>query len=273
MTWHLIIGHGKTGSTYLQHTLSRSRSRLRDAGIAYPKAKYEKHGGNGAGLFHAPLPPPSAPNVLYCNEHMWRRMLTREILEYELAQMGRPRLLLFVRDPVEHALSVWQQNVKMGRLTVDSLPDYFRQYSIPRRVRWFIQLLENCDVDLKILNYSAIDLMSSVNEWLGVELDPFPGRVNRSLSISELRLGELHGRKYLRKFVRQMPHFKPAIGGPPLDVQEAMIERLSPDLDFIDEHITGERYRRSTLPPHPEDNSDITPEHMKIVRKRWWSRR
>lgn len=273
--WNLIIGHGKTGSTFLQKSLVLSRNRLSDSGISYPAGQNEITSGNGVNLFNPGLPEIDGGRVLFCNEHMWRRMLAHNDLVDALQKMGTPRILLMIRDPIEHAISLWQQNVKMGRRSAEEIHVEFEKYDLPRRIKNLIQKIDNSDADLTIFNYSKISkkLLPSVSAWLGgVKLvQPENKRINRSLTRSELVVAsELNRNGYetgniMREFVSSLPDIKGRPAAPPVHVQEEMLNRLHNDLCFINNRAKDQGYSLKTLPSAESGTLNLTPEHFSII--------
>lgn len=266
----LIPGIGKTGSTYLQKCLSASRSRLQAAGVTYPEAPNEVYSGNGAHLFEQPLPAHSSGRYLYCNEHMWHHMLDAEDLEMQIAALGAPRLLIFVRDPLEHAASAWNQDLKRGRYSNDNMAAFFTQYSIPTLLRRLLERLETTPAQITLRNYSKRqgDPVNEVEAWLGVSGLVKGGTSNRSLTMSETNmLLDLTTAGYpidglADAFRRALPEAKTVLFGPPLEAQKRMLDRLAEDTAWLDDRLGDQRFGYAWLPEFDRSEMQITQGHL-----------
>lgn len=136
-TLYLHIGHGKTGSSYLQSCFAASHDDLRRQDIAYPMIETMRKAaggvaltGNGALLRLAVNDKnahwPSLGNVLFSRENMYMWLADEEFRPRFLAhlhQRGIDRLsvLLFIRDPVSHLISLYQQAVKRSAMPEASI--------------------------------------------------------------------------------------------------------------------------------------------------------
>jgi hypothetical protein len=211
----LHIGHGKTGSSYLQSVLAKNVETLRSARIIYPEAGQavadaaagKTSAGNRAlllarlqdspGFFDRP------GSLLFSGETLWIKIAERDFAQRlaEVAQAARKpvRLLRFIRDPAEFQLSSYLQAVQQNQER-RSLDHFFRSAAIPRQKRLFQQVrrvIETTDqfgFDLTLLNYSRtkVDLLQNLRRFLGLHdaarLDLPETKINRSLSAFELGL-------------------------------------------------------------------------------------
>jgi hypothetical protein len=202
-------GHGKTGSSFLQSALANSVAVLDAHGIAYPLDPAEvervRAGGNLA---------PSPAHFSKLIEQRWsgsaeRLLISGESYFYKLRPTGffdnlrnllpdaEVRVLLYVRDPLDHAVSKYQKAVKRGGYTGD-FEAALGEYNIPGNVGNFLNWIENTmGVPVTVINYSRHrdTLMSTMEQWLdvpqGTLISPAQGKVNRSLTNSETELQRL----------------------------------------------------------------------------------
>lgn len=272
-SYFIIAGHGKTGSTYLQQCLSRSRAILKDRGVDYPEAAGETHSGNGKGLLFRKEFSTAAPRVLYCNEHIWHQILGLDNLGGKLHQLGKPSFLIFIRDPLEHAISVWRQGFKKGRQNARDLESYCASYDIPTRMRTVISRLDELGIDLTVRNYSRVraDIVGEVETWLGVEGLIRGDIENRSLTESEMHAISILTREgsdpaaLASMFIRALPHEVEPLTGPPRDVQERMLERLADDIAWMNARVGDQGYNCTLLPVAGEGALTLKPEHIQAM--------
>ncbi|MDN3526611.1 hypothetical protein QWY79_15170 [Halomonas sabkhae] len=295
---YLHVGHGKTGSSYIQSSLALSQSILLENGIDYPEsssATRAKKGritsGNG-GMLRSVLSQDYAPasdNVLFSSEVLFHDFIHGK-LDDVLEQSGAGRfdsvnILLFIRDLVEHASSSYQQMVKRGGSTVD-IEGMFSRYKQPELVSTFIdRCRQHPNVSITILNYSNCkrSVLQSVESWLGLApatlVTPAIENVNRSMTRSELRvqkgvngvLGK-SGHLVSDQLCNNMPDIKSEKSLPSEDIQRDMLERLKNACDYVDSHADADqRYNDVTLPVDAEslrdDNYTFTGHQIDIVAK------
>src|SRR5699024_2202324 len=102
---------------------------------------------------------------------------------------------LFIRDPIEHASSWYQQSIKRAGNTGSIDSWYETEYIDPIRVGNIIDLVAHePNIDLTVWNYSKRkhDLLALVAQWLDIPADslatPPHAVVNRSLTSGELEM-------------------------------------------------------------------------------------
>lgn len=224
----LHVGHGKTGSSFLQAWLACNRERLQQAGIHYPlvsasgrRERRAQRGlfsmGNGFVLeeleqgpepvqalaaLAAQLPP--GGTLLISDERLMKRLVGRlgELAELAAAAgFAELRFLLLVRDPLEQACSLYLQMVKAHGYA-GSLSDWLAITNLHEHVLGFLQqqvaLAASGPIpcQLTATNYSRCrsELLPLLRGWLALPPAsagwPLPPRqrVNRSLSAGELAL-------------------------------------------------------------------------------------
>jgi len=251
MKLYLHIGHGKTGSSFLQSWLACNAQALRSqAGLHYPErwpgqaqplAGRAQRGqfsqGNGFVFDHL-LQLGASPQ----RQRRWQRRLidaqTRGLLfSFEgwakrfaailpdlQALMGcwgieQVELLLLVRDPLEHACSAYSQMVKRHGYC-GSLDDWLASYRFTQRLLDSLEAIAAAGPALRLTaaHYGRQrgELLPLLQGWLDLDprqpwQQPAQTRVNRSLSVEELRL---------------MRHLNHRIGDAAARVGEHLVDRL-----------------------------------------------
>ena len=283
-TLYLHVGHSKTGTSWLQAALRENPRALAGNGLAYPVLQdigaeqgAEIGQGNGLALavsldnFRAGLNmidrstcPQGA--VLSSEEFFPRLSLSdNPSILPEVARaagFGRVEMLLFIRDPVAHAVSLWQQYLKRGGGTAP-IEQFFARYSVPERVALFLDRFATlAGVGLTCLNYERHrhELLRALEAWLGLPgaaLTPPRARViNRGMTKAELSLQLALNRHVGRagKLLSDalcvgLPEVSPDLVRPDAAIQKAMCERLARTLERVNRQLPeSERYRRDVAP-------------------------
>lgn len=266
----LHIGHTKTGSSFLQSALELSRSTLADAGVDYPAARpadaaaaREGRTASGNGLFFCGkgrTPPEiskSATKVLFSSEMLfegvqWDRIeQVRDGLGFE-----RLRVLVFIREPLSHLESLYQQLVKRSGETGD-IALFAKSYQAPSRVRaWIERIAADPGADITVLNYDLRrkTLLPDFVDWLGAPrsaVTPGPvGVVNRSMTRSELEFQRLlnmrlgaSGQVLSDPLCDRLPEIAPDRVPISAALASEVMARLADDMAWIDERTpAADRY-------------------------------
>ena len=201
----LHVGHGKTGTSFLQSAFANSIDALAAAGISYPLADKEvervRKGGISSGN-GTPAPghlrkmvTRGDETLLLSNEGLFFRLKPHGLLDVmrENAPEADFEVLIYVRDPMDHAVSKYQQQVKRGGST-ETFEEFLKTYNHPAVVANFIRWLEAQDIPVHVRNYSRhrSDLLQSFEALLGVSTSvltpPDVKNVNRSMTNSEIAL-------------------------------------------------------------------------------------
>lgn len=210
-TVYLHVGHGKTGTSFIQSAFSLSRDAMRAHGIHYPilpatqekAAKGEVTGGNYppeqnglAQILEAAPYDQGDTAVLLTAESMFNYLLRGKRLIDDLKRAfpaATFEVMLFTRDPMEQAISSYQQAVKLN-VTEASMTDYLRDYNVPERVAQFIALAAEDGLKVTVRNYSrhSKELLALMEGWMGLPAGtlakPPHARVNRSMTRAEMAL-------------------------------------------------------------------------------------
>ncbi|MEM1345613.1 MAG: hypothetical protein AAGI34_13680, partial [Pseudomonadota bacterium] len=203
------IGDAKTGSSYIQSALACSVERLASEGIHYPLEGKDRasavqgritsgniapKAGGFTRLVRLSAPAEGSTRLLLSNENLCFNLFRSGLLdEIERAcPRARLRVLAFVRDPVDHAVSLYQQTVKRSGASWDFDAFAVKNYNVPRRFSEMMATLRARGLDVTVLNYARHreGLLGVVETWLGVArgtfVEPPVARINRSTTNAEL---------------------------------------------------------------------------------------
>ncbi|MBW4972514.1 hypothetical protein KZZ08_02735 [Roseovarius mucosus] len=137
---------------------------------------------------------PQASRFLFSNEVLTSRLLrSTQPLETLIKRGVSVALILFIRNPLSHAISLYGQSVKRGGQTGD-IDEHLASYRMPEAITHFLKWQRDAGVKVHIANYSRhahdpglvfCDLLELRRNTLS--LSPV-STVNRSLTPSELYL-------------------------------------------------------------------------------------
>lgn len=288
----LHVGHGKTGSSFLQSWLAANAEVLaQNHQLLYSlrcpllgaedrlAARGQFTLGNGF-----VLNPMLEPGVSRRRQHRWWRRLLRQqpcadrpfkgvVFSHEpwtrhlpdrlpqlldlIATLGLDGadLWLLVRDPLEHAISVYGQMVKRHGFT-GSLEQWLDIYDFPDVLQRFLQAVAHQPqgLRLRVQHYGRLKqrLPAALQHWLG--LDPAwpwqapPRRaVNRSLSADELQLmrwlnawDPLRAAQVGEQLVNRLPDTPSAQLRPSPEVERRFQARWQPVVDRLNQQLPQE---------------------------------
>ena len=210
-TIYMHVGHGKTGSSFIQSSLVLSQAALSDAGIAYPIDEKWAVAGRAGNISSGNLKPVPGElvalarrgfesghkHVLVSSEALFRG-LTDQVADDHAALLSEfpgcaIKILLYVRNPVDHVVSTYHQMIKRGGYT-GSFAKAVKGYRFPTLVGQFFKSMRGRGADVTVLNYSrhSRSLLVTVEDWLGLRsgalANPPVQIVNRSMTLAELEL-------------------------------------------------------------------------------------
>lgn len=290
-TLYIHIGHGKTGSSWIQACLRLSHEALEKHGILYAtgddsqfdhpgkitsgnaidllnsKARFEKHLKNNQNRKTASL--------LFSSEHIFIDFIDSNAGEYleETARafgFDKIKILLFIRNPIGMSVSIWQQRTKRRGNYAVKLSNLHEHMEIGSDMVVYVEdivtRLRKCSsVELTVRNYSRCRerLVEETAEWLGIPESIFTrpeiGRINRSLTWSELMFQmELNkivgpsGNIFSDPLCEQLPELEYESIFPPVAVQEAIWNTLLPYIERVNKQIPeAHRYQCDIQKPLP----------------------
>lgn len=282
-TLYLHVGHGKTGSSYIQSALASSETGLRARNLIYPRhGSHERalagaiSSGNGGLLFDrawSPAKEHGGCDWLFSDENLFQRLITPSFVEQlearkrELA-VSQVSILLFIRDPLDHACSGYQQTIKRGGKTW-SVDEFFENYHLPRRVRRFMDDYAQAGVSLHVRNYSRCrsHLLAEVESWLQCAplIEPPTPVVNRSLTRAELAFqrslnAQLEGGAHFvaDALCEKLPEIQAEPVRPSMAAQKALLARLNDAIVAVNERLPeSQRYATELLPDQTPDNDSL----------------
>ena len=278
---YLHVGHSKTGTSWLQAALRENAAALAEADLTYPtfEGVGNEHGaeiGQGNGLWLATGPASELAlrlrmivraagraGAVLSSEEFFPRLALHEdpavLPRLALAAgFGRIEMLLFIRNPVGHAASLWQQYLKTSGGTAP-IEAFFEKYGVPDLVARFLDRFVRMDgVGLTCLNYDRHrhDLLTPLRVWLGrpalALIPPQAPTINRGMTRAELALQVALNRR-IGRAGRILAHDTLCVGLPDVppdrvypdaDCQRAMCDRLASTLARVNAHLPEvERYR------------------------------
>lgn len=267
----------------MQANLARNSEYLQSQGVYYPvmsESERNPHisSGNGYLLSNGELPaPPEGTDIyLVSAEQLYRSFVNNATIAGNLMSsaksLGAARIefILYVRDPIDHAESAFQQSIKRGGGTEEP-EDFFKRYRTPKLVARFKDTIAALDnADLHIFNYSRYsrDALNPILKLIGIDTLPVSDtlnvRINRSLTRDELELQRYLNTHLGREaaflsdtFCNTLPNVKSDKMYPDAAAQMDLIAQSSQYLDEVDEILPdGEKYDRTTR------NADPKPENL-----------
>ena len=286
---YIHAGHSKTGTSWLQAALRENSTALARCGLAYPilggvgdQEDTEIGQGNGLALATCPddtvaaglstIAHAAAPaGVVLSSEEFFSKLTFCDDPAIfpqatQTAGFERIELLLFIRNPVGHAASLWQQYLKTGGGSVP-IEALFEKYRIPESVAQFLDrfmFMEN--VRVTCLNYDRHrkDLLTPLCAWLGQPENaltpPKASNINRGMTRSELALqvalnrqiGKA-GRVFSDALCCGLPDLIPDRIYPDISCQKAMIDRLASALARVNAYLPEEERYRCDFEPDSEE--------------------
>jgi len=282
-TLFLHIGHDKTGSTALQTSFTASRASLLDKGVNYPAT-----GDDAWEVNHDEMVPCGNARQLLQSKDSFSRQLTTitdkqssvlfssELLFENLSSLGDlsfiknaataagfhdVSILLFIRNPLPHGVSVWQQRVKGWQGEVTSLDEWIsNKYDTPRKVCDTLKsFAQTPEIKLSIRLYDTVhsNLHRECEHWLGLPegtLVVHSARTNRSLTASEAelqrclnqRLGP-SGKMFGFRLVNRLPDLPADFPVPSRIAQQECLKQLRPALEEVNKVLPLDQQYSLTL--------------------------
>lgn len=276
-TLYLHIGHSKTGTSFIQSCLANSAQALKKAGIEYYRGDegtaldWKISSGNGNMLINGEIESFkfSQDKVLFSGEQLFLHISKMPDFRTKLKEFctahgfENVRMLLFIRDPLPHAESSYQQMIKRGGQTFTP-NKAFANYKNPL---WAEKLLTSPpdlpNLVIDVFNYDRHkrDLMPIVSRFLGVADGTIPEvtarQVNRSMTEAE-RTMQRAVNQYLGNtggFISDAlcnlaPDVKSERAYPPYPAQKKMLDRLGGAISAVNAIVPeSERYQLDLQKP------------------------
>ncbi len=302
---YLHVGHSKTGTSWIQAALRENAVALETVGLAYPildgignEQGAEIGQGNGLALATSPVEELEerlrminraacrAGAVLSSEEFFPRLTLYDDPTVLPRAALAagfdRVEILLFIRNPVGHAASLWQQYLKRGGGSAP-IEAFFERYSVPERVALFLERFMSLnDVGLTCLNYDRhrramlVPLCAWLRQPTMTLTPPQAPTINRGMTCAELalqaalnrRIGKI-GRILSDALCTGLPELPPDQIYPDPACQSAMCDRLAPTLARVNARLPEVEWYRPDIISALESDSDATlsfcPEQIELI--------
>lgn len=277
MKLFLHIGLAKTGTSYIQSMLARSADNLKEFDILYPHhpsfdsalaGKITSGNITGAEMlkqidvFLSQAKSQSNSSTFFSSEGLYPEILANFSQFKTLCQSYDVHVLMLLRDPIEHAISIYIQKVKRQGFT-GGMNEIFSVYNTPASVLKLIKAIEGiCTIHMYNYSRHKTDLLPIIASYLGVDSrifsSPTQSIVNRSLSMPEIALQRLfnkHFGKASHKFVSDVlcnSFPEPSAQEPRLlpsnkEAQE-LIKRIEPHVLHLNTYLQDEERLDCTIP-------------------------
>lgn len=201
------VGHGKTGTSYLQSILAINSDLLNRRGFYYPYHKSTRDAvsgkvssGNGSLLLDGDVIFDKSKITVYSNELLFFELNNSQVLS-NLVSKFKLKVILYSRNVFEHSFSRWAQDVKRGGL-INNIDSYLQSNPVgpyQMLLEW-IKKSDSLGFELIVRNYSnhKYNLKDRfLTDLFGCKIDastfrePKFGRVNRSLTLPEYEIQRL----------------------------------------------------------------------------------
>lgn len=200
------IGHGKTGTSFIQSVLSLNIENLRNNGVIYPdhpSFMSARNGnissGNGDLIMNRLFEIDSNISTLLSNESLFHYLaVDNNLARLVLSRDCNLEIICYTRNVVEMICSTWGQMIKRGGYT-KSIEEYITENRDPHypRILWWLNAAENFEFKIKIRNYSNhksnIDEIFLYDVFDGTSVNflinkPKNVVINRSLTLAEYEI-------------------------------------------------------------------------------------
>ena len=296
---YLHIGHGKTGTSYLQAVFAHNAPLLAEHGIDYPgsgrvmreAASGATTSGNRAIFLKKFQDDPkffaSERSMLFSGESLWGQFWEADFAP-KLARIAQEsgkavEILFFIRDPVELLLSDYLQNVQQ-RAKIPKLNQFAgegggkRQAKHMERVLSVQQQCADHGFGLTMVNYSRArdQLLEKTKTFLNLPKDADfqpPARiVNRSIGAFEMGVKQglstafdgmnlPENKNYIRRLVEATSELKM----PPPVLSDAALAAFSkivaPVMEQVNAYLPQETQYQLQYTPPPPGNTPFTEEY------------
>jgi len=219
------VGHGKTGTSYLQSILTLNREILRESDIYYPIGSRDRRAylghvstGNGNFLVEKNIANTDCGTILISSEMLFRKLINDDEWLRELVNEFNLEIILYVRNVIEHSVSIWGQGVKKGKI-IEDVDTYLLNTprdNVLRHVLKWISKSKELNFKLSLTNYSTCrrflvtDFLSDkIRIEAHLENLSFPKIkiINRGLMFSEYEIQRVFNSMYGNRCVRYVSDF------------------------------------------------------------------
>ncbi len=267
---YLHAGMTKTGTTAIQSWLEANQAKLQADRLYYPVSSNASGGmitrmtsGNAARMskslddlnhfFDETSERFGDMSIVLSNENSAIRLTNNGLLDEffdKCLSLGFDSIevLLFVRNPIEHASSQWNQIIMNGA-AVPELDEFLVRQQYWRTISEFIKICDSLSyVNLSVRNYTSVrkNLIEHFAKWLNVNPDAYNAvgsKKNRSLSREEIEFRRiLNKHQYPTKRVfdslcNELPDIEPMVLMPSKSAQEEFLNSNKIELDLVNSKL------------------------------------
>lgn len=300
---YLHVGHGKTGTSFLQSIFAKNAETLAQNNIVYSgnarvletAAKGNTTSGNKLELFaklKEDKPFADDPrSYLFSAESLFASFQDEDFVQSCVAASGASgkqiSVLLFVRDPIDFQLSTYTQGAQ-GRDFNYDVETHFQSHATRNQTHMFDAVKTVCSAcethgfELSVFNYThhKRDLVAITAKFLDLDTDKVTlevpnKRVNRSLGAMELGVSRAmrkmfasyrtpRNENYLKAFADATSNVK----WPPLAASQANVDAFSAsikaDMKAVNDVLPSKAHYQ-LAPPSPPSRSDAPSEEYGVM--------
>ena len=138
---------------------------------------------------------PNEKRILFSHEGLFILILFNITVFADIFIKFNIKIILFIRDPIDHMLSRYSQGLKRSG-NAHSVDHTAEKYNLVQEVGQFIDVCKKLNFELRVLNYSNRShyLISAFEEALCISpktLPPLTKNIKRSLTRSEIEIQRL----------------------------------------------------------------------------------
>ena len=258
----LHIGHGKTGTSYIQSVLSLNIDNLKNNGIYYPDhASFNSarlgliSSGNGSLIQDKNYKLDEGLNNLFSDEYLFHFLAEEDNLEQFVINKNWPlEIICYTRNIFEMLISNWGQMVKRGGCTA-TVNEYLKgDDPHHQKLLWWLNASEKYGFKITVRNYSNYKknlIERFLQDVLGegdlnfIPVRPINNIVNRSLTLTEYEIQRVcniyasHSSQFISDvLVNALPSVTAENPKINREVYENVLERMAPVILQINERIS-----------------------------------
>lgn len=282
----LHIGLTKTGSSALQTFLAMNRALLQEYGFFYPESNADVRAMSGMKTsgniilknesWDKPLlklaEESKFENLVFSNENLCSQLFKHKEKLLSLASRFTLCVVVFVREPIEHAISSYSQAVKEHG-EIRPIDAWLEKYRFLDGVDESIEFLNSRNIKFKLIKYQRSDLIRRFSEYLlGHNVDNFIdksnnhyGSVNRSLTRFEndlirnlnIELDKSTVREIIDFLSLKTPDTKPEKEYIEDEVLQEFIDKHKDKVSFINQYLDAKNQLTLEKPTDIKPKNDL----------------
>ncbi len=288
----LHIGHGKTGTSYLQTLCVRNRGLLRKSGIKYPSHSSDVPAragqitsGNGSLIHDKSWKYSQGSRVLLSDENLFHSLASVDKLQdCVLSRFAKAKVILYTRNVIDFLASAWGQAVKRGGCVQD-LNTFLLSFndSHHQKVLWWLKACKELKIPIQVRNYSSCK--SNISQVFFRDVLGFTPKssdlqdsskplVNRSLSFVELEIQRVcnslidDSSKYISdELVNRLPEIKADTPSIHDSTYDKIVTEYEPLVRKINSYLSETDYLKIGAQKNQTMNSisELSPAQISII--------